>query len=619
MTLEDFFTLTEMKDGFTVPARVEELINFMQKEKNSLVKSAGDATRQWAAVAGTIAATENKECLDLFIQLDGLWFIDSWLKDAQTFPDETSDCFVEEAISALLLAVEKLQVNGEKLASSGLCITVKSLLRYKSSKVQDKARALFDSWKNKDVDFKSMDVEKAPRYNDPKLDNQAPETQFTSDVDSTTRSPGDQKPGSAEDGKVKQSNDQDSSQIMPDHADSKAGCSDMVASPAKLEPLVCDHVREKVCASDGILDSCVTALKQGTNGVISEALKPRPAAEDAKHESNFDMLPDTSGNDKVTSASGVSGSNDLSSRTDAKVDEEAAAKVAVEAAAKSNCRALDVKDGSPMKSTSTYDTKKLLDESSNGMDDSEQNGLEQGDGSALEEFKDQAPSISRLEDDAERTECKRYHQSESRYMGKNCEFARLTKTSKSIDIIQQTRDMDLEDGTVDALEVARLVAKEVEREVGGYCEQSGTSASSSSSSSSSSSDGISSSGGRQQDSPKSIKGEQDMQIDGPVRHLPTTEITPDVSGEAPLMSLCDPEANPKNHSQDLESSMVVDVALEPESNAEKSFLEFDLNQEFSCEDADHQVDTCSNPVSIISASRAVVSSGMPARDRKSVV
>jgi hypothetical protein len=72
MTLEDFFTLTEMKDGLTAPSRVHELVAVMKKEKFTVVKNIGDATRQWAAVASTVAATENKDCLDLFINLDGL-------------------------------------------------------------------------------------------------------------------------------------------------------------------------------------------------------------------------------------------------------------------------------------------------------------------------------------------------------------------------------------------------------------------------------------------------------------------------------------------------------------------------------------------------------------------
>ncbi|KAK7382942.1 hypothetical protein VNO78_28606 [Psophocarpus tetragonolobus] len=148
MTLEDFFTLTEMKDGLTAPSRVQELVYVMKKEQDCVFKNASDATRQWAAVASTIAATENKDCLDLFIQLDGLWFINRWLKDAQNLDaDNSNDGFIEESITALLRAVEKLYLDNEKSISSGISVTVSNLLVHRSSKVQDRARVLFDRWK----------------------------------------------------------------------------------------------------------------------------------------------------------------------------------------------------------------------------------------------------------------------------------------------------------------------------------------------------------------------------------------------------------------------------------------------------------------------------------------
>ncbi|XP_027330827.1 uncharacterized protein LOC113846582 isoform X2 [Abrus precatorius] len=147
MTLEDFFTLTEMKDGLTAPSRVQELVSVMQNEQDCVVKNAGDATRQWAAVASTIAATENKDCLDLFIQLDGLWYINRWLNDAQNLGTDTNDGFIEESITAMLRAVEKLYLDREKSISSGIRVTVSKLLGHHSSKVQDRARVLFDSWK----------------------------------------------------------------------------------------------------------------------------------------------------------------------------------------------------------------------------------------------------------------------------------------------------------------------------------------------------------------------------------------------------------------------------------------------------------------------------------------
>ncbi|CAN0913728.1 hypothetical protein LINGRAHAP2_LOCUS28106 [Linum grandiflorum] len=146
MTLEDFFTLTEMKDGLTVPSRVHELLAVMQKEKDCAVNNIGDAPRQWAAVCSTIAATENRDCLDLFIQLDGLWFVDRWLKEAVSNSSGTSDGFIEESITALLRAIEKLQVNKTRSISSGIWASVNNLIHHSSSRVQDRARALSDSW-----------------------------------------------------------------------------------------------------------------------------------------------------------------------------------------------------------------------------------------------------------------------------------------------------------------------------------------------------------------------------------------------------------------------------------------------------------------------------------------
>ncbi|KAK1362292.1 hypothetical protein POM88_046766 [Heracleum sosnowskyi] len=148
MPLEDFFTLSEMKDGLTAPARVKELINVLQKDKHNI----NDLTRQWSAVASTIASTENKDCLALFLQLDGLCYFDTWLKHSQKCFEETGDSFIEESIIVLLGAIEKLlreeqHREDQKSVILGIMMTVKDLLSNKSSKVQDRARALFDSWK----------------------------------------------------------------------------------------------------------------------------------------------------------------------------------------------------------------------------------------------------------------------------------------------------------------------------------------------------------------------------------------------------------------------------------------------------------------------------------------
>ncbi|KAK1406565.1 hypothetical protein QVD17_41997 [Tagetes erecta] len=145
MTLENFFTLSESKDGLTTPARVNELLSVMQNEKENIVKNVSDATRQWSAVATTIAATENKECLDLFIQLDGLWFFDKWLKEAQKLMNDGGNGS-DELIIALLRGLERLQVDHHRSMGSGIGLTVQGLLGHSSLVVREKAKDLCESW-----------------------------------------------------------------------------------------------------------------------------------------------------------------------------------------------------------------------------------------------------------------------------------------------------------------------------------------------------------------------------------------------------------------------------------------------------------------------------------------
>ncbi|GER44757.1 transcription elongation factor family protein [Striga asiatica] len=154
MTLDDFFTLTEMNNGLTAPSRVNELVSVMQKQKNDIVKNVNEATRQWSAVGSAIVATENRECLDLFIHLDGLRFLGCWLKEAHKFGNDPNNSFLEESVARLLQALERLRADREILVSSEVWTAVEDLKSHSSAKVRDKARALFDSWTTSD------DVEK---------------------------------------------------------------------------------------------------------------------------------------------------------------------------------------------------------------------------------------------------------------------------------------------------------------------------------------------------------------------------------------------------------------------------------------------------------------------------
>ncbi|KAK9740014.1 hypothetical protein RND81_03G004600 [Saponaria officinalis] len=603
MTLEDFFTLTEMKDGLTAPARVLELVSVM-KEKDGVVKNIGDTTRQWAAVASTIAATESKECIDLFIQLDGLWYIDKWLKDAQSFANEDSTCSVEEAISALLQAVEKLQMDDEKLVSSGIYVTVKGLLRYKSPKVQDKARALFNTWKLKNIDIKSMDVENAEASDDPKKISEHPESQVIADDASIARIPVDQKSNATGGENIKSTDDQESSHTTFCDADIKDKRPDSVASPVKLDSVVKDlSVKEEVLrTSDGNSDSQILASpNQDTCDVRSE--KCELVGEVTR---DGDKLGNLSDDVDIVEAS----SSRVLSGTDITAVEEAITHP--DASTYERC------DRVLGKCSSFDDTNRPIDESTNesrledvDKDDGrslERKGSDKGIGSILVETKDQEIAESRLEEVGKSDEANKQQKSKKKRFGRRHKFERLTKSSKNSDLIQQTANMDIEDGTFDALEVARLVANEVEREVVNYEEQSV------SSSSYASSEEISTGGISQPDSPKSIIGEQDLETNSPVNECLTMENVPLRASEKHLISSATMEKNPENHLQDMESSQLTVAAKDPGITKQNSFLEFDLNQEFSSEDIDHnnQVDAFSNPVSVVSASKAVVAPALPA-------
>lgn len=145
MVLEDFFTLTEMKDGLATVSRIDELVTVM-RTSDCIMKNTGDTARQWSTVATILAATGNKDCLNHFIQSDGLQFVNQWLQVAQKCKGDTSDPFVEESISGLLGALEKLPIDKERLTTCGIRETIKPLLTHECFNVEEKARGLFDSW-----------------------------------------------------------------------------------------------------------------------------------------------------------------------------------------------------------------------------------------------------------------------------------------------------------------------------------------------------------------------------------------------------------------------------------------------------------------------------------------
>ncbi|KAL3505413.1 hypothetical protein ACH5RR_035254 [Cinchona calisaya] len=181
-------------------------------------------------------------------------------------------------------------------------------------------------------------------------------------------------------------------------------------------------------------------------------------------------------------------------------------------------------------------------------------------------------------------------------------FAETELHSKDPEVIQKKSDTDL-DYDIDALEVARLVAIEVEKEVN-FREHS-----------SCSSDRVPGGEIQHPDSPVSTHGPQSYVQEDSSEEVPTA---PDLSAQAsppreeePAVSSGSLDDEPINGAQEMEYSQVTDVAQELPSNTGKGVCNFDLNQEVCSEDVDRLEKPISTPISIVSASRAAAAPGLP--------
>lgn len=147
MSVEDFFTLTEMTEGLSTLTRVEELISAMGKQKDRVPNIDSEASRQWSNFIGTLAATENMDCLNHFVHLNGLSFLNQWLQQSQKCGNDANNNNMQEGfIRASLAVLDKLPIGREKLTFSGIGITVEHLLDHKSLDIKEKAKKLSDKW-----------------------------------------------------------------------------------------------------------------------------------------------------------------------------------------------------------------------------------------------------------------------------------------------------------------------------------------------------------------------------------------------------------------------------------------------------------------------------------------
>ncbi|XAR50149.1 hypothetical protein NMG60_11004403 [Bertholletia excelsa] len=138
------------KGGLVDQEGVEKLVQLMQPDRADRKMELTNRSM----LAGVIAATENFDCLTLFVQLKGLPVLDEWLQDVHKgkvgdgSPKE-GDKSVEEFLLILLRALDKLPVNLQALQMCHIGKSVNHLRSHKNLEIQKKARSLVDTWKKR--------------------------------------------------------------------------------------------------------------------------------------------------------------------------------------------------------------------------------------------------------------------------------------------------------------------------------------------------------------------------------------------------------------------------------------------------------------------------------------
>ncbi|KAK4275101.1 hypothetical protein QN277_018238 [Acacia crassicarpa] len=629
MTLEDFFTLTEMKDGLTAPSRVQELISVMQKEKDCVVKNVGDAMRQWAAVASTIAATDNKDCLDLFIQSDGLWFLNRWLQDAQNVGD-TNEGFIEESITALLRAVEKLHLDPEKSMSSGILVTVKNLIGHHSSKVKDGAKVLFESWKvggNGEADSHDLELVGGDNESDKvvreegqpsaALSESMNEKELTAglvaDEKSPSRSTSSLQPERNASVQIQSSRSQLHSsgsldgenikQRSPDHLANDSTSTKEEAAPTK-EELPSSTVSETLSAGshsfphpkqdnfDGKSDvndsTKLEKQEQNSNGPLEKlgvseislgSRKPDtgPTLKDANEAEAPEFVNEPAVHQNVENNEDIVCHN---------------ATAASSMKTRASDRKSGVDDARALKSGSPQPPKAAENDGgccTNALQESSVSGGNLGKPEVFD------MSFSRTERASAIKEDPGHISNEGKESSKVSDPIKPRKHRRGPNMIdKKSSDIELDYGIVDALEVACQVAQEVEREV---C---------------SSSEKISEGGTGQPHSPDSV-GKEDASTCAEPREVQSKQsYSAEIDAkEERHDNISDGGDSETGCVPDMESSHVIESALDPGCNSVKNLCAFDLNEEFGSDDMDNSANVMSTPIPVVSASKPPATPGMP--------
>ncbi|CAL5203349.1 unnamed protein product [Lathyrus oleraceus] len=139
------------KGGLVDAEGVEKFVQLIVRDRNE--KKIDLASR--SLLAAVIAATDRLDCLSQFVQQRGLPVFDEWLqevhkgKNSDGTGSRDGDKSVEEFLSVLLRALDKVPVNLQALKMCNIGKSVNHLRTHKNFEIQRKARGLVDTWKKR--------------------------------------------------------------------------------------------------------------------------------------------------------------------------------------------------------------------------------------------------------------------------------------------------------------------------------------------------------------------------------------------------------------------------------------------------------------------------------------
>ncbi|KAI3757258.1 hypothetical protein L6452_04792 [Arctium lappa] len=553
MTLEDFFTLNELKDGLTAPDRVKELITVMQRENDSIVKNFGEATRQRSIVATTVAATENKNCLDLFIHLNGLYFIDTWLKDVQKLGDDTGNVFLEESIIALLRTLERLQIDNQRLSSSGIGRTVQNLVAHSSSVVCTQAKALCDRW----MLIQDNDV--------------APQDVKSPDVANFTSHGNDNDEKNAE-----RPRDETMSLVSADTIQ-RVIVNNETTTPDKImdqEPLDRVEVKERYGSTTPIVQGS-TYVGQLDVSQLDKHVKDENEINCRVKADSVEMSTLSSHLEQIASSADVDNALDSSIKTDLRGDED-------------EDMVDDGESSDHFRTTMSLKTRNQAGVSAaNALQDlREAEGLKTSSNSESGNAKENGlQSIGNS--------------------GNGSNFFKISMNARGDGVTSKTLDMELDYGMIDPLEVARQVFIEVQREVDSRERSCSTS------------EKMSGGGSERPNTPDSTNCKESPPVEDSDKEVTSgSEKMSSGGSERPSAAEPAKDAETlvserESCKADITASQISEIAQESEANTGRGISGFDLNQEVCSEEVDNPINPVSSTVSVVSASRAVAASGLP--------